>query len=119
MGVGAWWRPRSLGQAEESFGLPHLDALSLRAPGLQLLNTHTYTMLALRSLSRVASRPVARLSTKALRPPTALLRPTLLQPAAYAPRPRLVAAFHQSVAARQDSNQGTLFGPDQDRLLTL
>ncbi|KAL6707369.1 Mitochondrial acidic protein mam33 [Coniothyrium glycines] len=62
-------------------------------------------MLALKNLARSAPRSAARLSTKAIRPQTSLLRQSAaFQPAWTAAAPRLTASFHASALRKQESS---------------
>ncbi|ENI03717.1 hypothetical protein COCC4DRAFT_82394 [Bipolaris maydis ATCC 48331] len=60
-------------------------------------------MLSLRNLARSVPRSVARFSTKAVRPQTALRQTAAFQPAWTAAVPRLTASFSMSAARREDS----------------
>ncbi|KAF1973554.1 regulatory protein-like protein suaprga1 [Bimuria novae-zelandiae CBS 107.79] len=61
-------------------------------------------MLGLRNIARSAPRSAARLSTKAFRPQSSLLRPVAALPAWTQSAPRLAASFHISAIRRQESD---------------
>lgn len=111
--MGAPAKRRSVHARAEKLGLRTI-IVALHSPPLYPTYPSTYclpvyifssiNMLGLRNIARAAPRSAARLSARAIRPQSSLVRPAAVLPAWTQSVPRLTASFHLSAIRRQDSD---------------
>jgi hypothetical protein len=92
------------GHRKVALGKHHRSSASTIANPHHTVSAFLITMLGLRNIARSAPRSAARLSSKAIRPQSSLLRPVAALPAWTQAAPRLAASFHISAVRRQESD---------------